>query len=119
MPDDTVARIEAIRDPGRRLRAATEQMAVSQREVVELGRLRKSLIKQLRREGHTFGEIGELAGLTRGRIHQILQAGPPAESRFFGRSPVTIAFPLRALPGRDEEPVISAEDSRAVEQLSR
>lgn len=119
MPDDTVERIEAIGDPGRRLRAATEQMAVSQREVVELGRLRKALIEQLRRDGHTFGQIGDMAGLTRGRIHQILQAGPPAEGRFFGRSPVTIAYPLRAMPGREEEPVISSEDARAVDLLAR
>jgi hypothetical protein len=68
------------------------------------------------RVGH-HAQIGDAAGLTRGRIHQILQAGPPAESRFFGRSPVTVALPLRKLPGREEEAVISSEDQRAYELL--
>jgi hypothetical protein len=118
MPDDVVERIEAIPDVGRRLRAVTEQMAISQREVLELGRLRKALIEQLHREGHSFSQIGSLAGLSRGRVHQLLNAGPPVESRFFGRSPVTIAFPLRALPGREEDPVISSEDARSVDLLA-
>src|SRR5690606_4336224 len=92
---DTLDRIEAIRDPLEQLRAATEQMAISQREVNELSRLRKSLIQRLRAEGLSFAQIGEAAGLTRGRIHQILQAGPPTEGRFFGRSPIIVAVPLR------------------------
>src|SRR5690606_21620845 len=98
------------------LRAATEQMAISQREVNELSRLRKSLIQRLRAEGLSFAQIGEAAGLTRGRIHQILQAGPPTEGRFFGRSPITVAVPLRKVPGRSR-PVLSSEDARAYEDL--
>jgi transcriptional regulator with XRE-family HTH domain len=118
MTSDNVERVEAIRDPAERLRAATDGIATAQRDLVELGRIRKSLIDELRQQGMSFSQIGELAGLTRGRIHQILQAGPPTESRFFGHSPITVALPLRYLPGRPEEPVISSEDERAYEMLS-
>src|SRR6476646_6484892 len=104
---DVVGRIVAIPDPIEQLRAATAQMAVSQREVTELSRLRKQVIEQLRGKGMTYAEIGEAAGLTRGRIHQIRSGGPAAEGAFFGTGPVTVAVPLRQVPGR-KLPVISS-----------
>lgn len=115
---DVVGRIVAIQDPIEQLRAATAQMAVSQREVTELSRLRKRVIEQLRGRGLSYAQIGEAAGLTRGRIHQIRHGGPPVEGAFFGTGPVTIAVPLRQLPGR-KLPVISSEDTRAYEILAR
>ncbi len=115
---DVVGRIVAIRDPFEQLRAATEQMAISQREVTELSRLRKRIIEELRGRGLSYSQIGEAAGLTRGRIHQIRHGGPAAEGVFFGTGPVTVAVPLRQLPGR-RLPVISSEDTRAYEILAR
>lgn len=115
---DVVGRIVAIQDPFAQLRAATAQMAVSQREVTELSRLRKRVIEQLRGRGLSYAQIGEAAGLTRGRIHQIRHGGPAAEGSFFGTGPVTIAVPLRQVPGR-KLPVISSEDTHAYEILAR
>jgi len=115
---DVVGRIVAIHDPFEQLRAATAQMAESQREVTELSRLRKRVIEQLRGRGLSYAQIGEAAGLTRGRIHQIRHGGPPAEGAFFGTGPVTVAVPLRQVPGR-KLPVISSEDTRAYEILIR
>ncbi len=115
---DVVSRIAAMEDPLDQLRAATQQMAESQREVTELSRLRKRLIEQLRGQGMSYTQIGEAAGLTRGRIHQIRHGGPAAEGAFFGTGPVTVAVPLRDLPGR-RLPVISSEDTRAYENLAR
>lgn len=115
---DVVGRIVAIPDPIEQLRAATAQMAVSQREVTELSRLRKRVIELLRGKGMSYAEIGDAAGLTRGRIHQIRSGGPAAEGAFFGTGPVTIAVPLRQVPGR-KLPVISSEDTHAYEILAR
>jgi hypothetical protein len=44
--------------------------------------------------------------------------GPPVWRALFGDGPVTVAVPLRAMPGR-ALPVISSEDARAAEEMTR
>ena len=69
-------RIASISDPYELLRAATERLADAQQEVTELARLRRGLIQDLHAQGMSYAQIGEAAGLSRGRIHQIRHTGP-------------------------------------------
>jgi hypothetical protein len=50
--------------------------AAAQRDVTELGRLRRRVIQELVGQGMSYGQIAEAAGLSRGRIHQIRHKGP-------------------------------------------
>ncbi len=117
--DDQFARVRREPDPLRQARLAGELIGVYQQRSVELARLRKEAINRAAAErGLSYSGIAAELGLTRGRITQIRQTAPPAERAFFGVGPVTVAVPLRAVPGR-ALPVISSEDARATERLSR
>jgi Sigma-70, region 4 len=74
--------IAAIRDPLERLRKATDRLATATREVAMLSRMRKRLIVELGDEGMSLAQIGEAAGLSRGRIHQIRNSGAPEAGAF-------------------------------------
>ncbi len=114
---DQFARVRHEPDPLRRAKLASELMTVYQQRAVELARLRKEAINQAADEhGMSFATIAAQLRLTRGRITQIRQTAPPAERAFFGVGPVTVATPLRQMPGR-ALPVISSEDARAAERL--
>jgi hypothetical protein len=115
MPDE-VERIAAIRDPLERLRKATDRLATATREVAMLSRMRKRLIVELGDEGMSLAQIGEAAGLSRGRIHQIRNSGAPEAGAFLGLAEVVIATPLKqeAIQNR---PVVAAEDVTASQRL--
>lgn len=109
-------RIAAIRDPYDLLRAATERLAEAQQEVTELARLRRRLIQDLHAQGQSYAQIGEAAGLTRGRIHQIRHTGPAPEGAFLGTGSVIIATPLKR-EERGGRPVVAVEDVTAATRL--
>jgi hypothetical protein len=112
-------RVRREPDPIRQARLAGELITVYQQRAVELARLRKEAINRAAAEqGISYSAIASELGLTRGRISQIRQSAPSAERVFFGVGPVTVAVPLREVPGR-KLPVISSEDTRAYEQLAQ
>jgi hypothetical protein len=118
-PVDQFERVRSESDPLRQAKLASELIALYQQRSVELARLRKEAINRAASErGISYSSIAAELGLTRGRITQIRQTAPPAERAFFGVGPVTVAVPLRQLSGR-ALPVISSEDTRAAEQLSK
>lgn len=101
-----------------RARDATHLIAVYQQRSIELARLRRAAIEQASRErGLTLAAVAAEIGLSKGRITQIRQTAPPAERGLFGVGPVTVAVPMRAMPGR-QLPVISAEDTIAAERMT-
>ena len=111
-----VERIAAIEDPILLLRRATERLAAAQRDVTELGRLRRRVIQDLVGQGMSYGQIAEAAGLSRGRIHQIRHKGPAPEGAFLGTGLIRILTPLK----RDEikgRPVVAVEDVAASQRL--
>lgn len=118
---DEVERIAGIEDPFRLLREATAQLADAQRDVTELGRLRRRVIQDLHNQGMSYAQIAEEAGLSRGRIHQIRHQGPAPEGALLGVGLVRILTPLK----RDEirgRPVVAVEDvtaSKRLEDLAR
>lgn len=115
MPGE-MERISRLSDPFEQLRQATNRMAAAQEEVTELARLRRRIVQDLRDRGMSYAEIAQEAGLTRGRIHQIRQAGPRPEGSFLGHGTVTIATPLKeeAIRGR---PVVAIEDVTGSQRL--
>jgi hypothetical protein len=113
---DSVESIAAIDDPIRLLRKATERLATAQRDVTELGRLRRRVIQDLIGQGMSYGQIAEAAGLSKGRIHQIRHKGPAPEGAFLGTGLIRIITPLK----RDEikgRPVVAVEDVAASQRL--
>jgi hypothetical protein len=116
MSDDEISRIAAIADPVARLRAATEGVSVAQRTMTELARLRRALVQDLHKQGWSYAQIAEAAGLSRGRIHQVRHQGTVPEGAFFGRGSIRIATLLK----RDEikaRTVVAAEDVAASQRL--
>ena len=109
-------RIAAISDPYELLRAATERLGDAQQEVTELARLRRRLIQDLHAQGMSYAQIGEAAGLSRGRIHQIRHTGPAPEGAFLGTGQVTIVTPLKR-EERQGRPVVAVEDVTAAARM--
>jgi hypothetical protein len=106
-------------DAIKRAKMAGELITLYQQRSIELARLRRDAINRAAAERNvSFTSIAEELGLTRGRISQIRSSAPPAEREFFGVGPVTVAIPLRSVPGRNL-PVISSEDTRAYEMLAQ
>jgi hypothetical protein len=117
-PADLFDRVRRESDPLRQAKLASELITQYQQRSVELARLRREAINRAADErGLSYSSIAAELGLTRGRITQIRQTAPPGERAFFGVGPVTVAVPLRDLPGR-ALPVISSEDTRAAEMLT-
>jgi len=117
--EDVFERVRREPDPVRQARMAGELITLYQQRSVELARLRREAINRAAEEkGISFSAIAAELGLTRGRISQIRQTAPTAERALFGVGPVTVAVPLRDVPGR-ALPVISSEDSQAAERLSQ
>jgi hypothetical protein len=116
---DPFERVRREPDPLRQAKLASELITLYQQRSVELARLRREAINRAASEqGLSYSSIAAQLGLTRGRITQIRQTAPTAERAFFGVGPVTVAVPLRQLPGR-ALPVISSEDAQAAEQLGQ
>ncbi len=116
--DDEFDSVRRERDPRRQGRRATELLALYQQRTIELARLRKEAVRRLQvEEGLSYAAVAAEFGLSKGRVGQITQSGPPAERALFGVGPVTVAVPLRAA-GR-ALPVLASEDALAYELLAQ
>ncbi len=114
-------RIARIADPYELIRAATSRLSEAQEEVTELARLRRRVIQDLHAQGLSYAQIGDAAGLSRGRIHQIRHTGPAPEGAFLGTGTVTIVTPLRA-DARTSRQVVALDDvttGKRLEDLAR
>src|SRR6266498_190893 len=112
-----IERLAALEDPYALLQEVTERMADAQREVTELARLRRRVINQLQAQGHSYAQIAEAAGLSRGRIHQLRHRGPAPEGTFLGVGSIIIATPLKQ-EARNARPVVAVEDFTAAQRLA-
>lgn len=114
-------RIAQITDPYELLRVATARLGEAQQEVTELARLRRRVIQDLHAQGLSYAQIGDAAGLSRGRIHQIRHAGPAPEGAFLGAGEVTVVTPLRRDAATSRQ-LVALDDLTAgkrVEDLAR
>ncbi|MFD4723053.1 sigma-70 family RNA polymerase sigma factor [Streptomyces sp. NPDC058423] len=110
---DEVRRVAAIKDHGLRVKAAVELMEELQAAVVETSRMRKESIAWLRQSGLSMADVAKLMGVSRARVAQLKDAGPPTERAFLGVDRVHVAVPQR--PG--ERDYVAVEDSATGQQL--
>jgi hypothetical protein len=109
-----VAKITSHAD---RARAASELLTELQASVTETARLRRESIAWLREQGYSLAAIADIIGVSRARIAQLREAGPPPERAFLGTDRLTVAIPLKteATSGR---PVVAQEDFAAFNLLA-
>ncbi len=119
-------RLAKIEDHTERIRVASEVLAKLQADMTEAARLRRESIAWLREHGYSLAAIADLIGVSRARIAQLREAGPPPERAFLGTDTLTIAIPLKAGEDPDialkpaeerKRPVVSQEDVAASNEL--
>lgn len=72
----SAAELVRVADPWARLRQATAAMVVLEAERAEVGRVRDRAMVELHRSGASYQRIAAEAGLTRGRVAQIVRRSP-------------------------------------------
>ena len=114
---DDVKRVAQIASHADRARAASELLTELQASVTETARLRRESIAWLREQGYSLAAIADIIGVSRARIAQLREAGPPPERAFLGTDRLTVAIPLKteAASGR---PVVAQEDFAAFNLLA-
>lgn len=116
MIDFETVRREA--DPIKQARDATSLLNLYQQRGHELARLRREAINRAAQEtGASYADLAKLVGISKARVTQLRQSGPPAERGFFGVGPIDVAVPLREIPGRPTGGV-AAEDAEAQRIMS-
>ena len=114
---EDVKRVAQIASHADRARAASELLTELQAGVTEAARLRRESIAWLREHGYSLAAIADIIGVSRARIAQLREAGPPPERAFLGTDRLTVAIPLKteAASGR---PVVAQEDFAAFNLLA-
>jgi DNA-directed RNA polymerase specialized sigma24 family protein len=69
----TTAALAKISDARRRVRAATEELERLRADQEQVSRIRDEAVIELHDQGETYQTIADVAGLTRGRVAQILR----------------------------------------------
>ncbi|MEU4065890.1 sigma-70 family RNA polymerase sigma factor [Streptomyces wedmorensis] len=110
---EEVRRVSAMQDHALRVKAAADLMTELQSAVIETSRMRKESIAWLRKNGHSMADVAKLMGVSRARVSQLRDAGPPPERAFLGTQLVQVAVPLR--PGERE--YVAVEDSSTGQRL--
>ena len=67
------AALSRIADARRRVSAATRELERLRQDQEEISRVRDDAVVELHDQGETYQTIAEVAGLTRGRVAQILR----------------------------------------------
>jgi hypothetical protein len=117
---DETAELGELEDPALRAKRASELIIQHQARMTELARIRREAIDDMRDTGMSQAEIAKSLGMTRGRVAQLVSAGPPPERAFFGTDALTVALgtkseaPKRSGPAG---PTVSQEGFRAYQHL--
>ncbi|MGW1014541.1 sigma-70 family RNA polymerase sigma factor [Streptomyces termitum] len=110
---EEVRRVAAMQDHTLRVKAAAELMGDLQAAVVETSRMRKESIAWLRDHGHSMADVAKLMGVSRARVAQLRDVGPPPERAFLGTEHVRVLVPMRA----GEREYVALEDSSTGQKL--
>jgi hypothetical protein len=114
---DDVRRLAEIESDADRARAASKLLAELQTGISEASRLRRESIARLREQGHSLADIADIIGVSRARIAQLRQAGPPPERAFLGSDTLTVAIPLKR-ESQYGRPAVAQEDFAAFNALA-
>ncbi|MFB8403833.1 sigma-70 family RNA polymerase sigma factor [Streptomyces sp. NPDC055912] len=110
---EEVRRVAAMQDHALRVKAAVDLMTELQSAVIETSRMRKESIAWLRKNGHSMTDVAKLMGVSRARVAQLKDAGPPPERAFLGAQLVQVYVPMR--PGERE--YVAVEDSSTGQKM--
>lgn len=110
---EEVRRVAGIRNHEIRVKASADLLTNLQAAVIETSRMRRESIAWLRDHGRSMAEVARLMGVSRSRVAQLREAGPPPERVFLGVQRVQVAVPQR--PGERE--YVALEDSATGQQL--
>ncbi|MGW0117719.1 sigma-70 family RNA polymerase sigma factor [Streptomyces sp. NPDC003327] len=110
---EEVRRVAAMQDHALRVKAAVELMNDLQAAVVETSRMRKESIAWLRDHGHSMADVAKMMGVSRARVAQLRDAGPPPERAFLGTEHAQVLVPMRA----GERDFVALEDSSTGQKL--
>ncbi|CAM5545748.1 MULTISPECIES: sigma-70 family RNA polymerase sigma factor [Streptomyces] len=102
-----------MQDHALRVKAAADLMTELQSAVIETSRMRKESIAWLRKNGHSMADVAKLMGVSRARVSQLRDSGPPPERAFLGTQHVQVAVPTR--PGERE--YVAVEDSSTGQKM--
>jgi hypothetical protein len=114
---DDVRRLAEIENDAERARVASKLLAELQTSISETSRLRRESIARLREQGHSLAQIADLIGVSRARIAQLREAGPPPERAFLGFDTLTVALPLKR-ESQYGRPAVAQEDFAAFNALA-
>ncbi|TDD74833.1 sigma-70 family RNA polymerase sigma factor [Actinomadura rubrisoli] len=92
---EEVRRLAQIEDHKLRLREAARLMAELQDAVKETSRMRRESIQALRERGLSMADVARLMGISRARVAQLKDVGPPPERAFLGTGKISVAVPER------------------------
>ena len=95
-----------------RVKAAVALMTELQLSVIETARIRRESI-QRSGNGYTLAAVAELMGVSRARVAQLRDAGPPPERVFLGVEEIRVAVPERAGGRR----LVARADSAAAQEV--
>lgn len=120
---DDMERVAGIAEPVDRAKAAIDLMATYQGWVLELSRIRREAIEEAQASGMTQAEIATRLGVSRGRVGQLVSAGPPPERAFFGTDLVTVSlggkYEAGKAPEQNPSEVVTREDLDNFEHLRK
>jgi hypothetical protein len=114
--DEAIRKLRDLGDASERMRQVSALLATRQEEIVELSRIRRETLEDLRKQGLSQTDIAALAGVSRGRIGQLAKAGPAPERAFLGDGRLAIAVGLKE--STKGEPVVAKETMVAFHRLS-
>ncbi|MCM2388933.1 sigma-70 family RNA polymerase sigma factor [Streptomyces albipurpureus] len=110
---EEVRRVSSMQNHAVRVKAAVDLMAELQDAVIETSRIRKESIAWLREHGHSMADVAKIMGVSRARVAQLRDVGPPAERAFLGRRHLRVAVPQRV----GERQYVTVEDSATGQKL--
>lgn len=116
--DSEIKALSEVPDPIERAKRSGDLLGHHQAALTELSRIRREAVEELRASGMTQVEMAAALGMTRGRISQLVQSGPPPERAFFGTGTLTVAVGGKSEAGKSKPgQVIATADMASYERL--
>ena len=109
-----------IDDPRSRAKEAGRIHEVFRKGGEELARVRREALQELENSGLSHTQIGELLGLSRQRVSQLLKSGPAPERAFLGTDTITVVVAGKVESERpDPQPVVAQDDLVAYDHFKQ
>jgi hypothetical protein len=115
---EEVRELQQLSDPAARGRRITELLNHYQSVIAELQRSRREVIQELKAQGLNNTEIGPILGVSRARVSQLQDSGPPPERALLGMRRLTVAVAQKQ-ESEFGRPAVAQETVEAVTRLHK